>query len=192
MNTELHEFVRQETVRNFGEPSHSMRFQGPEEPNPFSPFPPFLDIYVWKPDTDSDLTTCGTNGISQRPLTGHEFRGEVHFAIQGKISAELEKQLGEFLANLALFPFSNKTSFDWWSSFGLSGVIPGFKTCNAIVLHPPFHEQGWAQMHWDEFDIKILNAVPITSEEHTIITSKSIPALQDFWGDKQINLFKQR
>ena len=176
MNEELHKFVEDQYIENFGTPAFSLRMQGGQDDR----FPPLLDLYFWEPDDKTDLTTIATNGISQKPFVkidpyGKEVnhRGELNFYIVGKVPQEKQNALAEFIANIALVPFSNDEPLMYWTSYGLNGTVPEFPTCPAIVLHPPFSEEGWAMMDFKDFPIFLFNVVPLTEVEHNILTSNN-------------------
>ena len=173
MNTELYKFVEEQYVENFGAISSKLRMQGGQDKR----FPPMLDLYFWQPDDKTDLTTIATNGISQMPFvkedaSGKEVthRGELNFYVAGKLTEEKQNNLAEFIANLSLVPFSNDEPLMYWTSYELNGTVPEFPTCPAIVLHPPFSEEGWAMMDYKDFPIFLFNIVPLTKEEHNILT----------------------
>jgi hypothetical protein len=117
---------------------------------------------------------------------------ELLFWVQGRLSESLERNIAEFLANLALFPFFDAIRFSWWTSMRLDAVLPGYKTCNAVVLHPPFQENGWAQMQSPWGDIQLLNVVPITEEEVEVKERKGYIELQELFYQQKVDLFSFR
>ncbi len=197
MNNELHNFIGEQFQENFGSPSSTFRFQS--EPNPIPDVfkdeessPELLDVFMWYPDKSSDLTTFATCGSSQRVASKSSKRFELLWAFQGKLDSDTEKSMLEFLANVAIFPFQKGDEFNWWFSMEMTGDIPGFPGCNSIILHPPFHEKGWAVMHSDLFDKNLYNVVPLTAYEHNLKKEKGIQALQDFFFQKKVNIFAPR
>lgn len=187
---EVRKFVGEEYLKNFGEPSVTVRLQGEEAADPKRPA--ILDLFIWYPDRNSDLTTFATCGMAQIEIQGVEYRSELLFAMMGKPTPEKEREILEFLGNLALYPIGKKEPLQWWFSMEMTGEVPGFPKCNSVVLHPPFNEQGWAVMHFDLFDIQLFNVVPLTEQEHRLKKEKGVNALQQYLANKQVNIFKPR
>lgn len=191
MNTEIHQFVENQYIENFGTPSSSVRMQGGVDPR----FPELLDIYFWDADEKNPLTTIATNGISQLPMTGKDHRCELHLYIAGSLTNEELNPLVEFIANFSLNPFSTESAFELFQSFGLTGSIPSFPSCPAIWLSGPFSEDGWEVMMYPEFPIHIYNLVPLKPEEHAILTSnpESGPQkLVEYLKNEDIQIFERR
>lgn len=191
MNQAIHEYVEKQYIENFGNPAFSVRMQGGADPR----FPELLDLYFWKPEKGNDLTTIATNGISQLPFNGKDYRCELHFYIAGELSEAEIQPLVEFVANFAINPFATDTAFEVFQSFGLTGSIPSFPTCQALFLSGPFSEDGWDVMMYEDFPIHIYNIVPLKTEEHAILTAnpKSGPEkLIEYLQEKEIKIFERR
>ncbi len=189
------EYIRNQYQENFGTPSLALRFNSDANPVPEAfrePMPEYLDIYIWYPDDKSDLTTIATCGMSSVAFKDVDYRGELLLALELKPSKETEKQLVEFIANLCVFPFQQKQTYKWWFSMSLTGNVPGFEPCNAIVLHPPFTENGWAVINTDLFDVQLFNVVPLTEHEHKIKIEQGVGSLQNYLGDRKVNVFAPR
>ncbi len=192
---ETQEFIASQFAKNFGEPSLVYRFHAEANPIPDAfkeNLPETLDLYIWYPDKHSDLTTFATCGMSNLAFPHSDKRGELLLALEGKPAKETEKQIAEFMANLAIFPFKNSEIYSWWFSMDLTGDVPGFPGCKALTLHPPFSEEGWALIHTDLYDIQLFNIVPLTPYEHKIKREQGVEALQNFFYDRKVNIFAPR
>ena len=168
----LRDELRVQYRENFGSESASFNFTASSKEN----WPQSLEILVWHPDPYSDLTTLATLGMSDIPMSNGE-RAELHWAWEGQLSQDQENQLVEFLANLALFPFAQQQHCHWWQVIGLDGSIPFFQNKTAVLLHPPFHEEGWAFAQTEQGDVRILNVVPIVQDEKLLIVEHGVSAL---------------
>lgn len=167
MDKTVHQYVENQYRENFGDPEFSMRMQGGDDPR----FPEVLDLYFWKPTEENELTTIATNGISQLPFHGKDHRCELHMYIAGELNESEIQPLTEFIANFSINPFVANDHFEEFQSFGLTGAIPSFPSCSALYLSGPFTEEGWDVMMYQEFPIHIYNMVPLTRDEHTILTA---------------------
>lgn len=182
-----------EHVDHFGEPDNSIRFGDGTIREGEEHFPPVIDVMIWRPDDSVDVATFSTIGMSERPMPGADFRAELHFAVRRKsFTAEEEHQIALFLANLATYPFHYKTCLDWWHSLRDPGSIPLFSDGMSVLLHPSFVEDGWDTITHDEQEVRLLNVVPITSEERQLKNNSGIDALFDRWADIDIDLFAPR
>ena len=198
MNNELYKFVEEQYVKNFGAMSGRACMQGSQDER----FPRKLDVYFWDPDDKTELTTIATNGISQMPFVKEDeygkkvtHRGELNFYVAGKLNKKNQNNLAEFIANFSLVPFSDNKPLMYWNSYGFTGTVPEFPTCPAIVLHPPFSEEGWAMMDYKDFQIFLFNIVPLTKEEHNILilnNTTNPENLVKYLEKNKTNIFKGR
>ena len=132
-----------EHIDYFGEPNHSIRFGDGTIREGEEHFPPLLDVMIWRADDSLDITTFSTIGMSERPMDGVEFRAELHFAVrQSSLTEADEHEIALFLANLATYPFQNRTNLDWWHSLRDPGRIPLFSDGMTILFHPRFVKEG--------------------------------------------------
>lgn len=154
--------VYDEHIRNYGEPDESFVY---DDPNPISGFPKRIDVFVWNADADCDIATFSTIGMSDQPMNGAKHRAELQFAIRQRFTKEEMGPITLFMANLAMHPFHTKSFFDWHHTIPEPGQIPLFDTAQSVWLHPPFVEGGWAKISSWLTEIRLLNIVPITTEE---------------------------
>ena len=183
--------VYHEHISKFGEPDQSTRYDIPPTYDE-TKFPSFIDVMVWPADEEVHVTTFATIGMSDKAMLGAEHRVELHYSIEGVLSVELTNQITMFLANLSLYPYLNDTYFDWWHTLPNINKIPGFPSASCVLLHPTFIENGWELICTDEANVKILNLVPLTKEEHDFAKKTSISVLLDSMAEKNVSLFEPR
>ncbi len=111
--SEVVKAVYHEHIHNFGEPAESIRYEDPPNKDTVS-YPAFIDVMVWPPEQDLNITTYATIGMSDKEMSEPNSRAELHFGIEGCLDKETSAKITIFLANLSLYPFMNKTFFDWW------------------------------------------------------------------------------
>ncbi len=175
----------------FGEPDKSIRYDNPPTYDE-SRFPSFIDVMVWPADSEVHVTTFATIGMSEKAMHGSEHRVEIHYSIEGTLSEELTNQITIFLANVSLYPYINNTYFDWWHILPNINKVPGFPSAACLLLHPSFVENGWDLICTEEAHVKILNLVPITSEEFELSKKTSIEALLEFMVNEEVSFFQPR
>lgn len=189
--TELVKAVYRAHIQNFGEPAQSIRYDNPPSYDPDT-YPSFIDVMVWPPEEDLNMTTFSTIGMSEKPMNGADFRAELHFAIEGALNKELTSKITIFLANLSIYPFMNSTYFDWWHTLPNVSSIPGFESTTSVLIHPAFMKGGWNSISLKEEHVKILNIIPITKEEQALSKDKGVKYLLDYLEKNEISYFKRR
>lgn len=158
---EIAKEIYQSYVEHFGEPDDSMLFNDDTLPNGF---PNFIDVMIWNPDEEIDITTFSTIGMSTASMKD-DSRAELSFAIRKQLTEDEQNKVCTFLANLALYPFFNETTLSWWHKLYEPGDIPVFSTASSLLLHPAFIEDGFDKIETSEGRVKILNLVPLRQEE---------------------------
>ena len=157
--------VYEEHIGNYGEPDESFVY---EKAAPAPGFPGRIDVFVWNSDPECDVATFSTIGMSDKSMTGASHRAELHFAIRKCFSKAEMGPVTLFMANLAMHPFHTNSYFDWYHTIAEPGPIPQFKEAQCVWLHPPFVEDGWAEIRSQSTEIRILNIVPITEAEREL------------------------
>jgi hypothetical protein len=122
-----------------------------------------MDVMVWNPSEDVEMTTFSTIGMSALEMSGAAHRAELHFAIRLVLTSTQVHDVARFLANLACYPFLQSTHFDWWHKVRNPGRIPLFPGAAALLLYPKFVENGWEEVACEEGKVKLLNVVPISA-----------------------------
>ncbi len=189
--SEIVKNVYREHIEKFGEPAQSFRYDNQSSDNGIS-YPQFVDVMIWVPDEDVNMTTFATIGMSDKAMKGVDYRVELHLAVEGALDENTTGKLTIFLANLSLYPFMNSTYFDWWHTVPNAGNIPGFPSTQSLLLHPAFVKDGWDLICTDLGHIKIINIVPITKEEQQMSKEKGINALLDYLDENEISYFARR
>jgi hypothetical protein len=181
--------VRQATLDRFGPPDSTHSFDGraPSNPGPL----PRIDVLVWRPDGDADMTTFCSVGMSARRMSGGS-RAEVHFTIRAALSAREERAAACFVANAACYPFDHDRALGWWHLISQPGAIPGYPSCSALLLHPRFVPDGWDRVRRGRAEVKLLNLVPITAEERLVVKERGADALLDLWAERAVDVFRDR
>jgi hypothetical protein len=195
--TEHFAILKSQYQKNFGNEDSIFKFSAPsdsqeKDSTQNSNLPKQLEVWLWRPDKISDLTTFATAGMSFQTQGQKQIRTELHFSIQGTLQEAEENNLAQFLANLSLHPFLTDNTFDWWNTLDLTGTIPGYDDCNSVLLHPPFHEKGWAKIDFKNYNAKILNVIPIPKSELLLARERGIEELQKLWERAEINIFERR
>ena len=85
----LREVYRQH-LEHFGEPTNSIRFDDGKKQ---AGWPDLIDVFIWDPEPDLDITTFSTIGMSAEPLPGVSHRAELHFAVRQQINPEVQKNM---------------------------------------------------------------------------------------------------
>lgn len=178
-----------EHIANYGEPDQSYRFDSRHTRSEILALD-VLDVMIWRPTDDCEMTTFATIGMAERPMKDASHRVELHFAIRGKLSAKEESESARFLADIAVYPFFNDCNLNWWHTIR-QAEIPQFARCCAILFHPAFVENGWQIIECDEMRVHLLNVVPITKEELEL-KRKDLNELVDYLADSDIDLFCDR
>lgn len=184
--------VYREHIEHYGEPNESIRFGGDTNAKGEEHIPSLIDIFVWLPNEDIDITTFSTIGMSDKPMNETEHRVELHFAIRKNLKETEISKISTFLANMAVYPFLNNTFFDWYHILSNPLEIPDFETANTILFLPAFVKNGWDTIQFNKQIIKILNVVPITNIEKEIMKNRGIDALYSYFESEQIDIFKGR
>jgi hypothetical protein len=175
-----------EHIARFGEPDRSIVYEDHGAPEGR---PARIDIFVWEASAETDVTTFATIGMASSPMSGADHRAELHLSIRCRPDRASVGETSKFLANLAIHPFLNATFFDWWHKVRDPGAIPLFGSATAVLFHPRFVETGWDTIELDGALVKILNVVPITSDEYQM---RSLSHLLDHWAEVGIDLFAPR
>jgi hypothetical protein len=201
------EALKAQLLANFGPTASQFRLGG--DPTR-TDLPSSLEVWMWHPDSHSDLTTLATCGICDQTLPnkadpknplqnleGSGERVELHWAWMGKVDPELEVQRVQWLAQMALVPWMGADPFAWGQVLSLAGDIPGFPGCNGILLHPPFTDDGWAfaegpqsEVHANSARIRILNVVPLRNDERLLASEHGLRPLFERWEREDRNPFK--
>jgi hypothetical protein len=178
--------VYREHIEHFGEPDRSIVYEDHDPPHGR---PARVDVFVWQAPADVDVTAFATIGMAAAPMSGADHRTELHFSIRRSLDPRSVGETSKFLANLAIHPFLNGTSFDWWHKVRDPGQIPLFSSATAVLFHPRFVQTGWDTIELDGVLVKILNVVPITADEYEM---RPVSQLLDHWTKAGIDLFAPR
>ncbi len=182
--------VYRETVEHFGEPDSVITFDDP--PPPDDSWPARIDVLIWEDDSEVDITTFATVGMCDRPMQHAEHRAEMHFSIRHPAKQMDLNSVAHFMANLCVYPFANKTFFDWVQTINSPRPIPYFPSCRGLLLHPAFVEDGWDTIQFNETRINIMNAVPITEAEMQHGHDNGPFSIFDYFAELQLDLFVDR
>ena len=175
--------VYQQHIEHFGEPHDGIVFDDSTAANALPDhLPPRIEVLVWHPTPDLDISTFSTIGMSDKPMRDAEHRAELHFAVRMKLSPHEINACARFLANVANYPFHYGTHFDWWHKLLDPGAIPLFVNAKSILLHPRFVDDGWDHIHCEDgTHVKLLNVMPISAEAYKL---KSRQELMDYLWDE--------
>ena len=173
-------------MEHFGEPTNSIRFDDGKKQ---AGWPDLIDVFIWDPEPDLDITTFSTIGMSAEPLPGVSHRAELHFAVRQQINPEVQKNIAHFLANVAMYPFHYSTAIDWWHRLRDPGNVPLFSTAQSLLFHPRFAKEGWDRIDYDGVAVKLLNAIPITAVEYEI---KPVGLIAEEWAKNGTDIFSPR
>jgi hypothetical protein len=177
--------IYREHIEHFGEPAHSIVFDDRKQQN--DGFPSRIDVLIWIPDDQCEMTTFATIGMASLPLPKARHRAELHFALRRSLDQKQMHAVSRFLANLAMYPFQIGEPLDWWHTLSNPGQIPLSLTTTCVLLHPRFVKDGWDIITTDEGDVHILNVVPITTEEKEL---REVSAILD--RIQEVDIFEPR
>ena len=186
----LYQKIESEYEKNFGVPNEVYKLYS--ESLGDSTELQELSVSVWRPDENSDLTTFATNGLSAVKVGSSKIRCEFHLYIESELSLSLENELIQFLANLCLFPLTIKDKLQWWYSGKLTGEVPGFRNCNCFILHPPFSQDGWAQIKQGIEEVTLFNIVPLNDQEHLLKLEGGVEQFVNYLFENEVNIFSGR
>jgi hypothetical protein len=150
-----------------------------------------LDIFVWHPNDENPMTTFSTVGMSDKSMHGCDHRSEIHLSVRGNLSEKAESAVSAYLANLAVFPFLNHTFFDYWHVVPHLR-LPHFSRCSWGLFHPALTKNGWDTIGFGDLKIKLLNLIPITTEENEMAKSSGVNKLLDHLYDNHKDIFSDR
>ncbi|MBI1890218.1 MAG: suppressor of fused domain protein [Burkholderiales bacterium] len=180
--------VYAEYLRNFGEPSFSVRFDGNDSqskvPNP-------IDIFVWLPTPDVDVTTFSTIGMCVDKMPESEIRAELQFGVRGQLEEADLNEAVKFMANVAATPFALNTYFDYFHTIPCP-TIPAFPSCTGILFHPSLGDPGWNEIRTSVDLVKLLQIFPITEAEYQMRQSEGMDALINHFVTNDIDVFSRR
>ncbi len=154
--------IYRDHLDHFGEPSHSIVFDDGKQRDGF---PDRVDVMVWDPDEECDITTFATIGMATLLMPRAKHRAELHFAIRRLLTGSERASVAKFMANLAMYPFQIGEAVDWWHTIANPGAIPLFTAAQCVLFHPRFIEDGWDNIQTDDGEVHLLNIIPITLEE---------------------------
>jgi hypothetical protein len=150
-----------------------------------------LDVFVWRPNTEVPMTTFSTIGMSGKKMPGVDHRCEIHFTVRGRLTENEESETARVLANLAVYPFLQKTYFDYWHILPHL-EMPKFFKCSAGIFHPAFTKDGWDTIESQNDKIKILNLVPITPQERATAQTAGVSPMLNALYDHRVDIFSDR
>lgn len=180
--------VYSDYLRNFGEPDLSVRF---EENDPQSKVPDPIDIFVWLPTAEIDVTTLSTMGMCAQKMPQSDLRVELQMGIRGTLQEQELNDVIRFVANVAATPFVLDTYFDWFHTIPCP-KIPGFPSCTALLFHPSLGDPGWNEVKTSVDTVKLLQIFPITEAEYQLRQSKGMDALIEHFMTNDIDVFSRR
>ena len=184
--SELMRHVFEQHVKHYGDPDLRFEFhQGT------SKIFNRLDVFAWEPTNQIPMTTFSTAGMADLALNGTSHRCEIHWTIRGRLTEKEESACAQFLAALAEYPFLKDTPLDHWHIISRV-AIPAFSKCSHILFHPTFVKDGWDKIQFNGQIIKILNLVPITSEENQLAVSAGVNTLLDHLFSSKTDIFSDR
>lgn len=179
--------VHNEHLAYFGEPDESIVFDSP--PPLDDSFPDRMDVFIWQPTEDCDVTTFATIGMADRPMQGAEHRAELHLGIRAVLDAAQRKKVARFMANVAMYPFYHRTHLDWWHRLRDPGVIPEFPSCSTLFFHPKFVEDGWDTINTEEGVVKLLNIIPTLQAEYDLGSAQK---MVEYLAEHEVDLLAPR
>ena len=164
----------------WGEPNQFISFYGDETsiPGHFDR----MDVAVWSANAECEVTTFVTIGASaDLQPNGCESRfTEYHWAIRAHLDDQQVNECAKFLANVTEYPFSNKTSVDWWHRLKSPGDIPLFPNAVALLFRPPFSEDADGELDLKHGKVRVLYLVPLQTEADQVISDHGIDGYLDY------------
>lgn len=186
---ELPRAVSRAALERFGEPSRTFTYDA----RAARVVPPHdhLEVMVWHPTDELEMTTLMTIGMSALALPTARHRVELVFSVGRAVSEQEERACSSFLANMAGYPWDHQCALDFWHRLRNPGPIPCFPRCQAIIFHPRFVADGWDTVEHEGDAVRLLHAIPLTNDEATL-AGDSVPALLDYLRREHINIFLDR
>jgi tetratricopeptide (TPR) repeat protein len=159
------------------------------------PAPPFLGVthvMAWPADSDCDVTSFLSLGMSDRRMAGTDTFCEVHFAIRAPLTKEQRLEVARRVADVCAYPFQHGRKLDWWEVIVDPGRLPGFAGCKHLLQHPRLSPHGFDQVSDLDGTVKVLYLVPITPLERRLLVEHGRDALQDHLVRNNIDVLKDR
>lgn len=129
---------------------------------------PRVDVFVYRADAKTAMTTFATIGMAAREMPGGG-RAELHFTARGPVPREVEGATATQLANLASYPWNpGSAALGWGHMVSLPADFPGFPGCSAVLLSGPLTAGGWDWIDTDVDRVRVLNVIPITEAERAL------------------------
>jgi hypothetical protein len=148
-----------------------------------------LRVLYWHARDAEEVTLMATLGMYIKEMANAEHRAELHFPIGRKLDQQQITDVANFIADLAAYPFENKTHFDWWHKIKDVGKIPIFDGFSSLFFHPKFMDFSLDTINMDRYSVKLLNIVPLAKDEVDI---DPIEKLLDYLHDHEIDIFNPR
>jgi hypothetical protein len=184
------QIVYREFLQHFGQPDVVVTYDAAQTEGVEAPPLEQILVMVWRPTPELDITTFGTVGMSARNVPGATYRLELLFSARGLLDDLLERQVTQFLANMAGYPWDHTHTLDWGHTLSDPGPIPAFPGCRAILFHPRWVPEGWDTVEHGKDVVRLLNAVPLTLREKEIALRGT--DLNAYWEEHEVDIFSDR
>jgi|GEM_PF-1922607 hypothetical protein len=189
-NSDISRAVHRAALERFGEADQSFIFDARTArvaPPPHG----HLEVLIWRPTDELEMTTLLTIGMSARPVPDVQHRLELLFSVGRALTAEEERACARFLANMAGYPWDHRRALDFWHRLAAPGPIPCFPHCQKILFHPRLVAEGWDTVEHEGVEVRLLHPIPVTTEE-SALAADSVTALLRYFHRENIDLFLDR
>jgi Suppressor of fused protein (SUFU) len=155
-----------------------------------------LDVLVYRPTADVDLTSFVTVGMAVEPMPaapgpGGGGRAELQLSRQGRLDEAGEHAVAAQLANLAVYPWATGQQMNWGHVVGLGREFSAFPGCRAAFLSGPLSSTGRDYIDTTSGPVRIINVVPITDAERA--RARTLPPIEFVQSlMAQVNIFAGR
>ena len=183
--------IYQEHLAMFGEPGATFDFKTSQNDRDLG-CPSHIQVLVWEPDNELNLTRFTTIGMSDVTLDDNEHRTELHFSLIADLKPAEIDACSEFIASVALSSFKTNNKFDWWNRITTEAPVPIFSDSNQLLLHPAFVKDGWDTIESGERVVKIMNLVALTKQDSERADKDGLTDMLNHLYDNNISFFEPR
>jgi hypothetical protein len=185
-------FVSLSFRERWGEPAEVFQFDASQVKPGRQPQLERLQILFWTSDDKTAVSRFLTVGMSSRPMLGALYRAELCFRKRGGVSPEELPRIVRFLANLAVHPFVNQTSFDWGHTLKLPQNLPGFPGCEAVLFHSALPGDPADTLPSPSGPVRMLNLIPLSPSEIQLQRTQGTPALVAHFDRHRVDFLSPR
>jgi hypothetical protein len=144
-------------------------------------------IFYWIRTGDEPTATFATLGMSSIVMDDGE-KAEMQLTVRGVFDPDEIMAFTRFLANTSLYPFLHNFAVDWWQVIVDVGRIPVYPDASTLLVHPEPSDDNYGHIFIGDDFVKLLNLVPLTSLESSMVQDKGVVSFLDYLEENKIDM----